>query len=150
MIHRRPRPAVTVHRCGPEPAPRPDNGHAPRHEHRPRRRPPRRRSPRRAGAAAAGDAIETRDGERALELAAEQLLAQNIVPAKAADVVPSSIRSLAVIAEPRLDPLGWVDDMPTRTAAADVVLDNSGTLQQLQTQVDELMEKLTARAAARA
>jgi phage major head subunit gpT-like protein len=40
----------------------------------------------------------------ALELAAEQLLAQNIVPAKAADVVPSSIRSLAVIAEPRLDP----------------------------------------------
>lgn len=39
----------------------------------------------------------------ALELAAEQLLAQNIVPAKAADVVPSSIRSLAVIAEPRLD-----------------------------------------------
>jgi phage major head subunit gpT-like protein len=40
----------------------------------------------------------------ALELSAEQLLAQNIVPAKAADVVPSSIRSLAVIAEPRLDP----------------------------------------------
>jgi len=40
----------------------------------------------------------------ALELAAEQLLAQNIVPAKTADVVPSSIRSLAVIAEPRLDP----------------------------------------------
>ena len=39
-----------------------------------------------------------------LELSAEQLLAQNIVPAKAADVVPSSIRSLAVIAEPRLDP----------------------------------------------
>lgn len=37
-----------------------------------------------------------------------------------------------------------------REAAADVVLDNSGTLQQLQTQVDELMEKLTARAAARA
>ncbi len=40
----------------------------------------------------------------ALELAAEQLLAQNIAPAKAADVVPASIRSLAVIAEPRLDP----------------------------------------------
>ena len=40
----------------------------------------------------------------ALELTAEQLLAQNIAPAKAADVVPSSIRSLAVIAEPRLDP----------------------------------------------
>jgi phage major head subunit gpT-like protein len=40
----------------------------------------------------------------ALELSAEQLLAQNIVPAKASDVVPSSIRSLAVIAEPRLDP----------------------------------------------
>jgi len=39
----------------------------------------------------------------ALELAAEQLLAQNIVPAKMADVVPQSIRSLAVIAEPRLD-----------------------------------------------
>jgi len=40
----------------------------------------------------------------ALELSAEQLLAQNIVPAKATDVVPASIRSLAVIAEPRLDP----------------------------------------------
>jgi len=39
----------------------------------------------------------------ALELSAEQLLAQNIVPTKATDVVPSSIRSLAVIAEPRLD-----------------------------------------------
>jgi hypothetical protein len=39
-----------------------------------------------------------------LELAAEQLLAQTIVPTKAADVVPASIRSLAVISEPRLDP----------------------------------------------
>jgi hypothetical protein len=39
-----------------------------------------------------------------LELAAEQLLAQSIVPTKAADVVPGSMRSLAVIAEPRLDP----------------------------------------------
>ena len=39
-----------------------------------------------------------------LELAAEQLLAQNIVPAKPGDVVPASIRSLAVISEPRLDP----------------------------------------------
>ncbi len=39
-----------------------------------------------------------------LELAAEQLLAQNIVPAKSGDVVPASIRSLAVISEPRLDP----------------------------------------------
>ena len=40
----------------------------------------------------------------ALELSAEQLLAQNIVPTKSTDVVPASIRSLAVIAEPRLDP----------------------------------------------
>ncbi|MGZ8337323.1 MAG: phage major capsid protein [Allosphingosinicella sp.] len=39
-----------------------------------------------------------------LELAAEQLIAQNLVPAKSGDVVPQSIRSLAVIAEPRLDP----------------------------------------------
>jgi hypothetical protein len=39
-----------------------------------------------------------------LELAAEQLLAQTIVATKAADVVPASIRSLAVISEPRLDP----------------------------------------------
>jgi hypothetical protein len=39
-----------------------------------------------------------------LELAAEQLLAQSIVPATASDVVPGSLRSLAVIAEPRLDP----------------------------------------------
>jgi hypothetical protein len=40
----------------------------------------------------------------ALELAAEQLIAQSLVPAKTSDVVPNSIRSLAVIAEPRLDP----------------------------------------------
>jgi hypothetical protein len=40
----------------------------------------------------------------ALELAAEQLIAQSLVPAKTTDVVPNSIRSLAVIAEPRLDP----------------------------------------------
>ena len=39
-----------------------------------------------------------------LELEAEQLLAQNIVPAKSADVVPGSLRSLTVISEPRLDP----------------------------------------------
>jgi phage major head subunit gpT-like protein len=39
-----------------------------------------------------------------LELTAEQLIAQNLVPAKSADVVPQSIRTLAVIAEPRLDP----------------------------------------------
>jgi hypothetical protein len=39
-----------------------------------------------------------------LELAAEQLIAQSLVPAKTSDVVPNSIRSLAVIAEPRLDP----------------------------------------------
>lgn len=39
-----------------------------------------------------------------LELTAEQLIAQNLVPAKSSDVVPASIRSLAVIAEPRLDP----------------------------------------------
>jgi hypothetical protein len=39
-----------------------------------------------------------------LEVAAEQLLAQSIVPTTASDVVPGSLRSLAVIAEPRLDP----------------------------------------------
>jgi len=39
-----------------------------------------------------------------LELTAEQLIAQNLVPAKSADVVPGSIRSLGVITEPRLDP----------------------------------------------
>jgi hypothetical protein len=39
-----------------------------------------------------------------LELTAEQLIAQSLVPAKTTDVVPNSIRSLAVIAEPRLDP----------------------------------------------
>ncbi|MBF0094841.1 MAG: peptidase U37 [Alphaproteobacteria bacterium] len=38
-----------------------------------------------------------------LEMAAEQLIAVNIVPAKTSDVVPNSIRSLQVIAEPRLD-----------------------------------------------
>lgn len=37
-----------------------------------------------------------------------------------------------------------------REAAADVLLDNSGTPDQLRVQVDELMEKLTAQAAARA
>ena len=40
-----------------------------------------------------------------LELDAEQIIAQNLVPAKTGDVVPNSIRSLAVIAEPRLDPV---------------------------------------------
>ncbi len=39
----------------------------------------------------------------ALELAAEQIIAQNLVPAKTGDVVPSSIRTLTPIAEPRLD-----------------------------------------------
>jgi hypothetical protein len=39
-----------------------------------------------------------------LELTAEQLIAQNLAPTKSADVVPTSIRSLGVIAEPRLDP----------------------------------------------
>jgi phage major head subunit gpT-like protein len=39
-----------------------------------------------------------------LELAAEQLLAQNLVPAKSTDVVPANIRSLVVVSEPRLDP----------------------------------------------
>jgi len=38
-----------------------------------------------------------------LELTAEQLLAQNLVPAESKNVVPQSIRSLSVIAEPRLD-----------------------------------------------
>ena len=39
-----------------------------------------------------------------LELAAEQLLAQNIVPTRAGDVVPATMRSLMVVSEPRLDP----------------------------------------------
>jgi hypothetical protein len=39
----------------------------------------------------------------ALELAAEQLVAQNLIPAKTGDVVPQSIRTLAPISEPRLD-----------------------------------------------
>ena len=39
----------------------------------------------------------------ALELAAEQLIAQNLMPARTADVVPQSIRTLTPIAEPRLD-----------------------------------------------
>ena len=46
----------------------------------------------------------------AMELSAEQLIAQNLVPARTTDVVPQSIRSLAVIAEPRLDTVstnGW-------------------------------------------
>ncbi|MCA3584652.1 MAG: peptidase U37 [Methylocystis sp.] len=38
-----------------------------------------------------------------LELAAEQLVAQNLVPAQTGSVVPSSIRTLTPIAEPRLD-----------------------------------------------
>ena len=45
-----------------------------------------------------------------MELSAEQLIAQNLVPARITDVVPQSIRSLAVIAEPRLDTVstnGW-------------------------------------------
>ncbi|MEO5364526.1 MAG: hypothetical protein H7838_13010 [Magnetococcus sp. DMHC-8] len=39
----------------------------------------------------------------ALEVTAEQLLAVNMVPAKSTDVVPQSLRTLTVIAEPRLD-----------------------------------------------
>jgi len=39
----------------------------------------------------------------ALELKAEQLLAQNIVPPSTTNVVPQSIRTLSPIAEPRLD-----------------------------------------------
>lgn len=39
-----------------------------------------------------------------LELTAEQLIAQNLGAATTATVVPQSIRSLSVIAEPRLDP----------------------------------------------
>jgi hypothetical protein len=39
-----------------------------------------------------------------LELTAEQLIAQNLAPTTSANVVPQSIRSLSVIAEPRLDP----------------------------------------------
>lgn len=40
-----------------------------------------------------------------LELAAEQLVAQNLVPRQTGDVVPQSIRTLTPIAEPRLDTL---------------------------------------------
>ena len=39
----------------------------------------------------------------ALELKAEQLLAQSLVPAESEHVVPQSIRTLTTIAEPRLD-----------------------------------------------
>ncbi|WP_411037362.1 prohead protease/major capsid protein fusion protein [Shinella sp. BYT-45] len=39
----------------------------------------------------------------ALELKAEQLVAQNLVPAQSGNVVPQSIRTLAPISEPRLD-----------------------------------------------
>ena len=39
----------------------------------------------------------------ALELKADQLLAQNLYPAKSADIVPQSIRLLTLISEPRLD-----------------------------------------------
>ncbi len=39
----------------------------------------------------------------ALELKAEQLVAQNLVPAASAKVVPQSIRTLSPISEPRLD-----------------------------------------------
>jgi len=39
----------------------------------------------------------------ALELKAEQMVAQNIVPAETRNVVPRSIRTLSPIAEPRLD-----------------------------------------------
>ena len=38
-----------------------------------------------------------------LEMDAEQLIAQNLVPHTTLDVVPNSIRSLRIIAEPRLD-----------------------------------------------
>ncbi|WP_347268395.1 prohead protease/major capsid protein fusion protein [Paracoccus sp. (in: a-proteobacteria)] len=38
-----------------------------------------------------------------LELKAEQLVAQNLVPAQSGNVVPQSIRTLAPISEPRLD-----------------------------------------------
>lgn len=38
-----------------------------------------------------------------LELKAEQLVAQNLVPAAISSVVPQSIRTLALISEPRLD-----------------------------------------------
>ena len=46
----------------------------------------------------------------ALELKAEQLLAQSLVPAESEHVVPRSIRTLTTIAEPRLDgssETGW-------------------------------------------
>ena len=39
----------------------------------------------------------------ALELAAEQLVAQNLLPTKTLDVVPQSIRTITPISEPRLD-----------------------------------------------
>ncbi|MBF0182692.1 MAG: peptidase U37 [Magnetococcales bacterium] len=39
----------------------------------------------------------------ALEVTAEQLLAVNMIPAKSSDVVPQSLRTMTVIAEPRLD-----------------------------------------------
>ncbi|MEG9884410.1 MAG: hypothetical protein V6Z86_07315 [Hyphomicrobiales bacterium] len=45
----------------------------------------------------------------ALELQAEQLLAQNLAPAASANVVPKSIRTLAPIAEPCLDAVNAKD-----------------------------------------
>lgn len=39
-----------------------------------------------------------------LELAAEQLLAQNLSPGKPSDVVPTNLRSLTIVSEPRLEP----------------------------------------------
>ena len=56
-----------------------------------------------------------------LELAAEQLLAQNIVPAKVGDVVPATIRSLTVVSEPRLDPASGA--VPWYLAASPAAID---------------------------
>ncbi|MEY3083210.1 MAG: hypothetical protein RJA94_3195 [Pseudomonadota bacterium] len=56
-----------------------------------------------------------------LELAAEQLLAQNIVPTRVGDVVPATIRSLAVVSEPRLDPASGA--VPWYLVASPAVID---------------------------
>ncbi|HZP21448.1 MAG TPA: prohead protease/major capsid protein fusion protein [Bauldia sp.] len=57
----------------------------------------------------------------ALELAGEQIVAQVLVPAKTSDVVPASIRSISVIAEPRLDPASGA--VPWYLAASPAAID---------------------------